>query len=200
MSSASDAPGLPGIHPLDPAAATPIARGFTAIVPSDRLAPRLTGALREGGHVLVATTGAEIVGYASIVPFRPVAWQDGFIHRRWEALPCALELGALEIASPWRRLGVASRLLCRIAAEAGYADRILVAQALAWHWDLEAAGASATGYRRFLRRTLERAGFHVFETDDPEVTEHPASFLAARIGEDVPAGARADFERLLHAA
>jgi acetoin utilization protein AcuA len=95
---------------------------------------------------------------------------------------------------------VGTLLLGRVAAEAGYADRILVAQALAWHWDLEAAGTSAVGYRGFLRRMLDRAGFRVFATDDPEVADHPASFLAARIGDGVPDGARADFTRLLHAA
>jgi acetoin utilization protein AcuA len=201
MRTAGDPYGLPDIFPLDldAAARLAVAPGFTAIVPSDRLAPRITGAIRDGGRVIVAAAGAEIVGYASVVPFRPIAWQDEIIHRRWEALPAALELGALEVAAAWRRSGVGSRLLGRVVAEPAFADRILVAQALAWHWDLDAAGATMAAYRAFLRRALERAGFRVFATDDPEVADHPASFLAARIGDAVPAAARDDFERLLHA-
>ncbi|MFT3770364.1 MAG: hypothetical protein QM820_33470 [Minicystis sp.] len=194
-------PGPPHLLPLDldAAARLAVAPGFTAIVPSDRLAPRLEGAIRDGGRVIAAVAQEQIVGYASVVPFRPITWQDEILHRRWEALPAALELGALGIAAPWRRHGVGNRLLAWVVAAEEHADRILIAQALAWHWDLDAAGVPMSAYRRFLMRTLERAGFRVFATDDPEVADHPASFLAARIGDAVPPGARADFARLLHA-
>jgi hypothetical protein len=39
-----------------------------------------------------------------------------------------------------------------------------------------------------LLRMLGRAGFERWETDDPEVEEHPMNFLAVRAGLQVPSG------------
>ena len=106
-------------------------------------------------------------------PTRPRGW--------WSATwPCSspspgpasparppLEVGAVEVATGWRRGGVASALL-RFAVEPDpFEDLDLIASGLSWHWDLEQSGLSAVAYRQVLRRVLEAAGFESLSTTSP---------------------------------
>jgi len=146
------------------------------------------------GEVVVAhTPEGVVVGYVAVLDLEPGT--------RFSSLPGLLEVGAVEVASGWRRGGVAGALL-RFAVEPDpFEDLILIASGLAWHWDLEQSGLSAVAYRRVLRRVFEVAGFESFRTDEPEIANHPANQFVARIGSRVPPARRALFtSRLVRAA
>jgi acetoin utilization deacetylase AcuC-like enzyme len=138
------------------------------------------------GEVTVAhTPDGLVVGYVAVLEPEPGT--------RFASLPGLLEVGAIEVATGWRRGGVASTLL-RFAVEPDpFEDRILVASGLAWHWDLDQSGLSAAAYRGVLARVFEAAGFEALQTDEPEIAYHPANLFVARIGGRVPPARRAAF-------
>jgi acetoin utilization protein AcuA len=138
------------------------------------------------GEVVVAhTPEGTVVGYVAVLDPEPGT--------RFASLPGLLEVGAVEVATGWRRGGVAGALL-RFAVEPDpFEDLILIASGLAWHWDLEQSGLSATAYRRVLRRVFEVAGFEALQTDEPEIAYHPANLFVARVGSRVPPARRAAF-------
>jgi acetoin utilization protein AcuA len=126
-----------------------------------------------------------VVGYVAILDPEPGT--------RFSSLPGLLEVGAVEVATGWRRGGVAGALL-RFAVEPDpFEDLILIASGLAWHWDLDHSGLSAVAYRRVLRRVFEVAGFESLATDEPEIAYHPANLFVARVGGRVPPARRAQF-------
>ena len=135
--------------------------------------------------VVAHTPEGVVVGYVAVLEPEPGT--------RFASLPGLLEVGAVEVATGWRRGGVASALL-RFAVEPDpFADRILVASGLAWHWDLDQSGLSAVAYRVVLARVFEAAGFEVLQTDEPEIAYHPANLFVARVGGRVPPAQRAAF-------
>ena len=138
------------------------------------------------GEVVVAhTPEGVVVGYVAVLEPEPGT--------RFASLPGLLEVGAIEVATGWRRGGVASALL-RFAVEPDpFEDLILIASGLAWHWDLDQSGLSATAYRGVLARVFEAAGFGSLHTDEPEIAYHPANLFLARIGSRVPPARRAAF-------
>jgi acetoin utilization deacetylase AcuC-like enzyme len=138
------------------------------------------------GEVVVAHTPEGVVaGYVALLEPEPGS--------RFASLPGLLEVGAIEVATGWRRGGVASALL-RFAVEPDpFEDLILIASGLAWHWDLDESGLQATAYRRALRRVFEAAGFEALHTDEPEIAYHPANLFVARVGRRVPPARRAAF-------
>ncbi|HEV2919671.1 MAG TPA: acetoin utilization protein AcuC [Actinomycetota bacterium] len=145
------------------------------------------------GEVVVAhTPEGVVVGYVAVLDPEPGT--------RFSSLPGLLEVGAIEVASGWRRGGVAGALL-RFAVEPDpFEDLILIASGLAWHWDLDQSGLPAVAYRRVLRRVFEVAGFESLRTDEPEIAYHPANLFVARIGSRVPPARRALFtSRLVRA-
>jgi acetoin utilization deacetylase AcuC-like enzyme/GNAT superfamily N-acetyltransferase len=138
------------------------------------------------GEVVVAhTPEGVVVGYVAVLDPEPGT--------RFASLPGLLEVGAVEVASGWRRGGVASALL-RFAVEPDpFEDLILIASGLSWHWDLEQSGLSAVAYRQILRRVFEAAGFESLPTDEPEIAYDPANLFVARVGGRVPPARRAAF-------
>ncbi|HEX2375035.1 MAG TPA: acetoin utilization protein AcuC, partial [Actinomycetota bacterium] len=82
------------------------------------------------GEVAVAhTPEGVVVGYVAVLEPEPGT--------RFASLPGLLEVGAVEVATGWRRGGVASALL-RFAVEPDpFEDLILIASGLSWHWDLD---------------------------------------------------------------
>jgi acetoin utilization deacetylase AcuC-like enzyme len=143
------------------------------------------------GEVVVAhTPEGTVVGYVAVLDPGPGT--------RFASLPGLLEVGAIEVASGWRRGGVATALL-RFAVEPDpFEDLILIASGLAWHWDLDQSGLSAVAYRRVLGRVFEAAGFEALRTDEPEIAYDPANLFVARFGSRVPPASRAAFtSRLL---
>ena len=75
---------------------------------------------------------------------------------------------------------------------------IVIGEALAWHWDIHAAGVDLWKYRGMLLRLLESAGFGRFDTDEPEIRAYEANVLIARIGAGTSAADRRAFREALH--
>jgi acetoin utilization protein AcuA len=115
---------------------------------------------------------------------------------RWAGLERVLEL-ALETSRDWRRRGVAAGLL-RFALDALWVEAVvLLAEGYHWHWDTAGAGLDAFGYRKVLVALLERVGFAVERTDEPDIASSPANVLLARVGRRVPAADAAAFRARL---
>jgi acetoin utilization deacetylase AcuC-like enzyme len=138
------------------------------------------------GEVVVAhTPEGVVVGYVAVLEPEPGT--------RFASLPWCLEVGAVEVATGWRRGGVAGALL-RFAVEPDpFEDLILIASGLAWHWDLDQSGLTAAAYRRVLRRVFEVAGFESLHTDEPEIAYHRSNLFMARVGSRVPPARRSAF-------
>jgi len=123
---------------------------------------------------LAYTPTGEIVGQVTLAPAD--AW--------WQGVANTYEL-AMEVSSPWRRLGIARQLLSLTLEHPAVEEMILVAVGLSWHWDLKGAGLSPLRYRSLLAHILEP--YHFFEclTDEPNVEMDPANILLVRIGNRV---------------
>jgi acetoin utilization protein AcuA len=174
-----------------------VADGFGAIVRTADVPAMFARTLAARGTITGALHDGVLVGYAADLPFVPIEWDGGRVDRRWDGLPEVRELGAVEVAAPFRNRGIARELMRALAAE-GRLDRfIVIAEALHWHWDLASAGVDVWEYRRRLMRLLESAGFVRFDTDAPDVAEHAANFLAARIGNGTAPVAQRAFAQAL---
>ena len=123
---------------------------------------------------LAYTSTGEIVGQVTLAPAD--AW--------WQGVANTIEL-AMEVSSPWRRLGIARQLLSLTLEHPAVEEMILVAVGLSWHWDLKGAGLSPFRYRSLLAHIL--GPYHFFEclTDEPNVEMDPANILLVRIGKRV---------------
>jgi acetoin utilization protein AcuA len=173
---------------VDALARVEAAPGFHCIVRTPEVVSILRRVLALSGTVTVALEGNHVVGYATDLPFPPAD--------RWPSA-IARELGSIEVAAPWRRRGLATRILSALV-EGGRLERhVVVAQCLSWHWDPEGARLALTDYGAMLLRLLAGCGFQRFATDESEVAFHPANFLAARIGASTSAAERAAFASAL---
>lgn len=123
---------------------------------------------------LAYTTTNEIVGQVTLAPADP--W--------WQGVANTYEL-AIEVSSPWRKLGIARQLLSLALEHPAVEEMMLVAMGLSWHWDFKGTELSPLHYRSLLAHILEP--YHFFEclTDEPNVASDPANILLVRIGERV---------------
>jgi acetoin utilization protein AcuA len=174
-----------------------VAAGFSAIVPTAGVLEMFRKSVAIGGTITAAVLQGSLVGYAADLPFAPIEWKGRRIVRRWERIPEVRELGAVEVAAPFRNRGIARMLMQASAAGERLERYIVIGEALSWHWDVAAAGNDPWEYRRRLWRLLESAGFQRFDTDEPDVTYDAASFLAARIGGATAPSSRRAFEEAL---
>jgi acetoin utilization protein AcuA len=174
-----------------------IAGGFSAIVPTAEVLEMFRKSVAIGGTITAALLRGALVGYAADLPFAPVEWNGQRIARRWEAIPQVRELGAVEVAAPFRNRGIARKLMQALAEGDRLERYIVIGEALSWHWDVAAAGNDPWEYRRRLSQLLESAGFYRFATDAPDVTYDAVNFLAARIGGATAPSSRRAFEEAL---
>ena len=159
--------------------------------PPERQHAALVELVREGnGRVSAALAEGQTVAY--------VAFQRPDLFERWSDDPSGRiwELGAVEVAPPWRGRGLARRLLEASFATGFFDDKIVIAQLLSWHYDTGRTGVSAFAYREALVRLYQGVGFRVWRTDDPEIAGRIENALMARIGPRVPEEAVAHFHRL----
>jgi GNAT superfamily N-acetyltransferase len=157
-----------------------VASDFGSIVRSERLPGVLNGVAASGGVVIAALSGDVVRGYVTLVPSSALALE------RWENLPDTFELGSIEVARSLRRHGVGTELLARLHTTLPIEQLLLFARGFAGHWDTALAALSPVDYRRMLLRMLGRVGFQRWDSDDPEVEDHPMNFLAVRAGRDAP--------------
>jgi hypothetical protein len=128
----------------------------------------------DSGLTLAYTPTGEIVGQVTLAPAD--VW--------WEGVANTYEM-AMEVSSPWRRLGIARQLLSLTLEHDAMEEMILIAIGLSWHWDLKGSGLSAFRYRSLLAHILEPYRFFECLTDEPNVGLDPANTLLVRIGQHV---------------
>jgi hypothetical protein len=173
--------------------AVKIAPDFRAIVRSERLGQTFRSCLEAGATIAVAYRGDAVCAYATVVP------SSTHVYERWHNLQDVHELGALEVVRLARRQRVASAVLEALARAVPIEAMILFARGFYSHWDLQGTGLPPLLYRRMLVMALGRIGLLRARTDDPEVTDHPMNFLAARLGRSVDGASLQAFARCLHA-
>lgn len=149
-----------------------------------RPAPRQQEALVEiadlpEGRVIVARTGAVVVGYVTYLYPDPL---ESWYKAQMDDL---LELGAIEIALEYRGIGVAKKLLEVSFMDESMEDYIVFSTEYYWHWDLKGTGLTIWDYKTVMKKVMGSVGMEYYATDDPEITSHPANMLMARIGSKV---------------
>jgi acetoin utilization protein AcuA len=145
----------------------------------------------DGRLVLARAMNHLIVGYALIArPDTRERWGDPSAPEVWE-------LGMIEVARGWRGRDIGGQLLRGCFADGRYDDRIVLATAYSWHWDLDGIQLSKDEYRAALLRLFGSEGFRQLATNEPNVQEDPANQLLVRIGPQVTPEARARFLNLL---
>lgn len=115
---------------------------------------------------------------------------------RWVKHPLILELGAIEVSPDWRKYKIARNLLTCAFAYPLLEDRIVLTMEYSWHWDLEGSGLNLWSYQKMLTGLFGSVGLQKVGTNDPEIMEHPANVLMARIGRNVPPEAVALFDEI----
>ena len=145
----------------------------------------------DGRLVLARAMNHLIVGYALIArPDPRERWGDPSAPEIWE-------LGMIEVSRGWRGRRIGRQLLRACFADGRHDDRIVLATAYSWHWDLRGTHLSKAEYRAVLLRLFGSEGFHQFATNEPNVEEDSANRLLVRIGPRVTPEVRARFLNLL---
>lgn len=124
--------------------------------------------------IYIARHQKEIVGY---VTFHP---PDEYT--RWSKHPRVLEMGGIEISPDWRNCKIGLNLLKVGFAAKFLEDFIAITMEYAWHWDLRNSGLDVWKYQKMLTGMFAGAGLKTISTDDPDILEHPANVLMAKIG------------------
>lgn len=176
----SISPGMGILYRYHPDADQRLADGFPRFIEDNH------------GRLVVARSGQDIVGYAVITrPDPQERWGDPRASEVWE-------LAFIEVARGWRQQGIGRELLRACFADGAFDDRIVLATAYVWHWDLEGTGLSTQRYQDVLERCFGPVGFELLDTDEPNILEDPANRLLVRIGPRVSPKVREKFLALLH--
>lgn len=130
-------------------------------------------------YVYIARHGKTIVGYVTFLP------PDVYLCWGTEPIPGMLELGVIEVAPEWRRMGIGSRLMGEAFKGELYEDYLIISMEFAWHWDLDNSGLSLWKYRKMLTGALAAFGFELWHTNDPDILSHPANTFMVRTGRKV---------------
>ncbi len=129
------------------------------------------------GMIYIARHENEIIGY---VTFHPA---DEFT--RWHKHPRVLEMGGIEISPDWRQCGIGENLMKVAFSNESMEDFIVLTMEYCWHWDLRNCNLDVWGYQKMLTGLFGKVGLKKVATDDPDIIEHPANVLMARIGKNV---------------
>lgn len=142
------------------------------------------------GRIIIAREQEKIVGYITYVHPDPYErWSDG-------NLPYILELGAVEVADSYRRFGLASHMLHLSFKDDYMEDYIVITTEYYWHWDLKNTNLDVYEYKDMMIRFMQQVGFEVYQTNDPEITSHPANTLMARVGARIDDNKRIEFDKI----
>lgn len=128
------------------------------------------------GRIFVLHHEQHIVGYVTYHYPDPL--------ERWSTgnLAYLIELGAIEISLPYRRLKLGSELIKISLSADEYEDYIVLTTEYYWHWDLKNSKLDVYEYKKLMQKLMGYGVLEIFATDDPEITSHPANCLMARIG------------------
>ncbi len=140
--------------------------------------------------VSVAVDESRMVAYAAFHPPSDVeSWGEDRTGR-------IIELGAVEVAPPYRGQRLAERLLAASFEGGRFEDTVVFATMYVWHYDLKRTGLNDFAYKRLLERLYRSAGFETFNTADAEVRSSSANQLMARIGTHADPAVVEEFHRL----
>jgi acetoin utilization protein AcuA len=147
--------------------------------------------LPDGNVTLVHNESRVIVGFVTVaLPDQDIRWGRDRISGLYE-------LGGIEVARGWRGLGLSRALMAALVDDGRYDRSIILATGYRWCWDYESSGMSVRDYRDVLHRTMQRAGFEFFDTDEPNIAWYPDNALVARIGKQAPGDLIKKFKALL---
>jgi len=141
------------------------------------------------GMVYIARRALEVIGYVTF------HYPDSY--SRWRKHQQILELGAVEVSPPWRKIGVGRNLLKKAFSNPVFENYIVITIEFYWHWDLSRSGLTVYEYQKMLEKFFGLAGLKKKATDDPDITEHPANVLMARVGRNVSKRDLILFEEML---
>lgn len=75
-------------------------------------------------------------------------------------------------------------------------DYIVITTEYYWHWDLKNTNLDVYEYKEMMIRYMQQVGFEVYQTNDPEITSHPANTLMARVGTRIDDNKRIEFDKI----
>ncbi|KYD19413.1 MAG: N-acetyltransferase [Caldibacillus debilis] len=144
----------------------------------------------EEGRIIIARDEDTIVGYVTFHYPDPL--------ERWaeEKMENLLELGAIEVAPPYRGQSVGKEMLRLAMMDEAMENYIIITTEYYWHWDLKGTGLDVWEYRKVMEKMMNAGGLVWFATDDPEICSHPANCLMVRIGKNVDRESIEKFDRL----
>ena len=64
-------------------------------------------------------------------------------------------------------------------------DSIVITMEFCWSWDIKGSGLEMFEYQKMLEKLFGMVSLKRRTTNDPEITEHPANVLMARVGKHV---------------
>ncbi len=142
------------------------------------------------GRIIGAIHNDTLVGYVTF------HYPDPF--ERWSEadMDDLLELGAIEVAKDYRSYGLAKALMKIAFQDSEMENFIVISTEYYWHWDLQNSGLSVWDYRKVMEKVMGSIGMEYYATDDPEICSHPANFLMAKIGKNVPMDSIMQFDNL----
>ena len=145
------------------------------------------------GSVFVACHGKTIIGYLAFHKPEFPRWAKAAESELVELI----ELGGIEVSTAWRGEGIGKNLLRWTVDNFDFESNIMISIETCYNWKSRDPSISIWEYREMIKNVLSHIGLKPKSTDDPEILEHPANMLTARIGKNVNPKAREKFEKLL---
>lgn len=142
------------------------------------------------GRIIIARDHDTIVGYVTFIyPDELERWSQADMENM-------IELGAIEVAAPYRGCKVGKNMLKVSMMDDAMEDYIIITTEYYWHWDLKGTGLSIWDYRKAMEKMMSAGGLVWFATDDPEICSHPANCLMVRIGKRINQDSVQKFDRI----
>jgi len=138
--------------------------------------------------IYIARHESELIGY--------ITFHKADEYTRWSRHPKILEMGGIEISPDWRKCGVGDNLLRVAYSDKKLENFIAITMEYCWHWDLRNSNLNVWEYQKMLTKLFGRVGLIKISTDDPDIIEHPANVLMAKIGHHVSKEDRLRFEAM----
>jgi len=143
----------------------------------------------DDGYIYIARNHNTVMGY--------VTFHNPDKYSRWSCHKNILELGAIEVSPQCRGQRVGKRLLKHAFSNNPIIeDKIVITIEFCWHWDLDNTKLDIWKYQKMLSNLFGSVGLERVPTDDPEILEHIANVLMARIGSRVSEEDIAKFNEL----
>lgn len=159
-------------------------------VPKEQFEAIIEIADLEEGRIIIVRKESHIIGYVTFLHPDPMErWSDG-------DLPYIMELGAVEVSLDFRSFGLGKRMLQLSMRDDYMENYITITTEYYWHWDLKNSGLDVYDYKNLMIRLMASSRFEVFQTNDPEITGHPANTLMARIGKNITDDQMMEFDKI----